>query len=272
MYIFIFLVLAMVWSLALPVCPRAEVVGHFSQVEGPVDLLKQGKLPALAPKVQDGLEPGDVVRTKTQGRAQVKFVDDSVLTIAPGSMVAIETYMYDGTTGSRKAVLQVFRGMVQTVVSRIFKTQEPDFIMKTHTAVLGVRGTKWYALLGPNISDFYNEQGRSCISNIKSEIKGEVCLNAMEFTRVGADMTPLDRKPFFQQDLLPLQRLLRSGDGTAPPPGSLGGPPPFAFLDQLGLLNPQNPAAEPQSPLFRPPSIPHRQGTGTGPYISEGPY
>jgi hypothetical protein len=259
MYIFISLVLAMVWSLALPVCPRAEVVGHLLQVEGPVDLLKQGKVPALAPKVQDGLEPGDVIRTKTKGRAQVKFVDDSVLTIAPGSMVAIETYMYDGAKGSRKAVLQVFRGMVQTVVSRIFKTQEPDFIMKTHTAVLGVRGTKWYTLLRPNISYFFNELGRSCISNSKPEIKGEVCLNAMESIGVLADVAPLDRdrKPFSQHDLVHLQRMMKTGNGTAPPPGAGGGPPPFAFLDQLGLLNPQNPAGDPQSPLFKPPCIPH---------------
>jgi hypothetical protein len=255
MYIFISILLALVWSLALPVCPRAEVVGHFSQVEGPVDLLKQGKLPALTAKTEGGLEPGDVIRTKSQGRAQVKFVDDSVLTIAPGSMVAIETYMYDGAKGERKAVLQVFRGMVQSVVSRLFKTQEPDFIMKTHTAVLGVKGTKWFALLGPNNTDFYNEAGRTWITNIKSGIMGGVLLNAMEFTRVLENQPPWAAVRFHRKKLLILKRLLKTGNGGAPPPGALGGPAPFAFLDQLRLLDPQNPATNPQGSLYRPPEL-----------------
>ena len=254
MYISI-IFLAIVCSLALPVCPRAEVVGHFLKVEGPVDLLKQGNLPPLTPKVQDGVEPGDVIRTKSQGRAQVKFVDDSLLTIAPGSRVAVETYMYDAAKGSRKVVLQVFRGMVQAVVSRIFKAQEPDFIMKTHTAVLGVRGTKWYALLGPNYTDVYNEFGRSCVRNIFPEIVGEVCLNPMEFSRVLANLTPTTNMPFQQQDLVPLNRLLNLGVDGPPPPGALGGPAPFAFFNQFGCFDPKNPAADPQSSLYRPPQL-----------------
>lgn len=248
--------LVLVLSLALSSGVRAEVVGQFLLVEGPVDLMKQDKLPAVVPKVNDGVAPGDVIRTKSQGRAQVKFVDDSVLTIAPGSRVAIETYMYDASKGTRKAVLQVFRGMVQAAVSKIIKTQEPDFIMKTHTAVLGVRGTKWFALLGPNNTDVYNESGRLGVRNLYSEIPGEVFLNAMEFSRVMAQMSPTVSVPFQQQDLLFLQRLLHNGLGGSPPPGSSGGAPPFAFLNQLGFYGPKNPVADPDSPFYRPPQLP----------------
>lgn len=238
MHLCISIFLAVIWLLILPVCPRAEVVGHFLTVEGPVDLLKQGKTPALAAKVKDGVEPGDVVRTKSQGRAQVKFVDDSVLTIAPASRVAIETYMYDAAKGARKAVLQVFRGMVQTLVTRILKTQEPDFIVKTHTAVIGVRGTKWYTLLGPNATDVYNEEGRLCIHNLLAEIGGEVCLNAMEFSRVMASLAPTAAVPFQKEDLAPLEKMLKTGNGSPPPPpGALGGPQPLAFLDQVRLFD-----------------------------------
>ncbi len=287
MQIFISILLAVVWSLAVPVCPWAEVVGHFQKVEGPVDLLKQGKLPALAPKVQDALEPGDVIRTKSQGRAQVKFVDDSVLTIAPGSRVAIETYMFDAAKGARKAVLQVFRGMVEAAVVRIFKTQEPDFIMKTHTAVLGVRGTKWYALLGPNATDVYNESGKLCVRNIFSEIVGEVCLKDMEFTRVMLNLAPTTPMPFQQNDLAPLQKLLVTGEtqgsNSRLTPGSLGGPLPFAFLDQLDLFSLRNTVSdfrngtnqpiigrdffEGRDRFFDRPGRPgiHRPGPGTGP-------
>ena len=43
MSIFVSILLALVWSLALPVPSQAEVVGRFQQVAGPVDLFKQGK-------------------------------------------------------------------------------------------------------------------------------------------------------------------------------------------------------------------------------------
>ena len=36
---------------------HAAVVGRFTQVIGQVDLLKQGTIPALAARVQDGVEP-----------------------------------------------------------------------------------------------------------------------------------------------------------------------------------------------------------------------
>lgn len=238
MSIFVSILLALVWSLALPVPSQAKVVGRFQQVAGPVDLFKQGKPPALSPKVADGVEPGDVIRTKSKGRAQVKFVDDSVLTIAPRSRVAVETYMYDAARGSRKAVLQVFRGMVQTVVNKILKTSKPNFLMKTHTAVLGVRGTRWYALLGPDATDIYTVSGRVSVRNIFAEVQGEVILNAMEFSRVMTNLAPTAAMPFKMQDLAPLEQMLQTGvSGPLPPPSAMGGPVPLAFLDRFNLFD-----------------------------------
>lgn len=44
-------------ALAVPLTAHTAVVGRFTQVSGQVDLLKQGKIPAVAVKVQDGVEP-----------------------------------------------------------------------------------------------------------------------------------------------------------------------------------------------------------------------
>ena len=74
---------------------QADVVGRLTQVEGRVDLLKGGQLPATPVKVDDGVQPGDVLRTKSLSKAQITFIDNSTLTIAPESRVAIEAYMFD---------------------------------------------------------------------------------------------------------------------------------------------------------------------------------
>ena len=70
---------------------QAEVVGRLTQVEGKVDILRGGKLPAIAVKMNDGVETGDVLRTKSQSKAQITFIDDSTLTIAPESRVGMRS-------------------------------------------------------------------------------------------------------------------------------------------------------------------------------------
>ena len=158
----------------LPGTAAAEVVGRLTQVEGQVDFLKGGKLPAAAAKLDDSVEVGDVLRTKSLSKAQVTFMDNTVITVSPESRIAIEEYMFDQAKGKRSAVLQLFQGLAQVVVSKIFKAAEPDFVVKTHTAVMGVRGTEVGIRLGPNDSTFLNFQGLTRVANIFPEVSGDL--------------------------------------------------------------------------------------------------
>ncbi|OPX21011.1 MAG: hypothetical protein BZ151_00795 [Desulfobacca sp. 4484_104] len=202
------LILILFVGLVLPLGAQAAVVGHLTQLEGRVDLLKAGKLPAIPAKIQDPVEPGDVIRTKSVSKAQVKFLDESLLTIGPSSRVAIEEYLLDMQKKERRAVLRVFQGLIHAVVNRIFKTDPPDFVLKTHTAVIGVRGTEWYAQLIPAATDVYNKMGETEVSNIYPEIKGKVILKDMEHTRVSFDLPPTLPMSIQPEDLLLMQNLL----------------------------------------------------------------
>ena len=53
-------------SLLITAAAQAAAVGRFTQVQGQVDVLHHGKIPAVAAKLSDGVEPGDVIRTKAQ--------------------------------------------------------------------------------------------------------------------------------------------------------------------------------------------------------------
>ncbi|MFZ0050202.1 MAG: FecR domain-containing protein, partial [Desulfobaccales bacterium] len=165
--------------------------------------------------------------------AEIRFVDDTVLTVAPESRVAIDEYIYDAAKSKRQATVEVFRGMVHFLVTKILQA-EPDFIMKTHTGVLGVRGTGWYAQLTALHTDIYNEQGTTEVRNIFPEVPGKVTLTGMQFTRVGFNLPPTLPLPITQQDLQQLRIQFStspsSGGGTAA--GGLGTVSPLEIMAQ----------------------------------------
>jgi hypothetical protein len=258
---FISFSLIMALALASPGGLQAAVVGKIIQVEGHVDLLKQGKMPTVPAKVDQELEQGDVIRTKSNSKAQVRFVDDTTLTLAPGTRVAIDQYLYDAEKKERQGVLQVFRGMVEAVVTKLVKAEKPDLIMKTHTAVMGVRGTKWFAVLDPTDTDVYNEEGKLEIRNILPEIVGEVVLGKMRHTRIGVDVPPTVPMTFTSDELLLLKQQLSKGTGTRAGGGfqmpSRSGQTQLSLAALNAVYNPMvNPVNDPRTVTFAvPPTI-----------------
>ncbi len=254
--------------LLVPWVARAAVVGRFVKVEGYVDLLKQGKLPAVPVKAQDGVEPGDVIRTKSKAKVQVQFVDDTFLTIAPESRVAIADYVFDPVSRERRAVLKVFRGLTHTVVKRLLDVQEPDFTIQTHTAIIGVRGTEWYSLLKPNATYAYLLYGLLSVGSSDPKIPALMMLRAGQFTQVPLDKAPLPARPFTPADLEMLKKLMDSGvpqTAMFEPPG--GGPASPASLPATKMPMPQDqekgvPIAIP--PIYSPdyPSSPSSPQSG----------
>ena len=149
---------------------QADAVGRLTQVEGRVDILRGGQLPAIPVKVNDGVQTGDVLRTKSMSKAQITFIDNSTLTISPESRVGIEAYMFDSAQNKRNAVVQLFQGLAQVAVSKIFKAAEPDFVVKTQTAIMGVRGTDFGVRIYPNSSDILNFEGLLQVGNILPDV------------------------------------------------------------------------------------------------------
>jgi hypothetical protein len=198
-------------ALAAPLTAHAAVVGRFTLITGQVDVLKGGKVPAIAVKVQDGVEPGDVIRTKTMSKAQLAMVDASVITLAPESRLAIADYQYQPDRGERRAVLRLFRGLVHTAVNRIIKTEEPDFIMETHTATIGVRGTDWYTLLGPNSTGVYLPRGILGVSSNLPTVLALLRLQSGQFTQILQGRQPSLPQALTPEILRMLERLMDTG-------------------------------------------------------------
>lgn len=203
--------MALLLSLMIAAGAQAAVVGHFTSVEGQVDILKQGKVPGMAAKVDDGVEPGDVIRTKTKAKAQVKFVDDSQVTMAPESRMAVADFSFDAEKGERRAVLRFFKGVMHTVVTRILKAQEPDFLMETHTSVMGVRGTEIYTVLLPSTTGAYLIDGLLEVRSGNPQIQGIQLLKQLEFSTIPLGLPPRMPKAIGPAMLGMLKNLLNTG-------------------------------------------------------------
>jgi hypothetical protein len=100
---------------------------------------------------------------------------------------------------------------VHTVVNRIIKTEEPDFIMETHTATIGVRGTDWYTLLGPNSTGVYLPNGILSVSSNLPAVKGSIRLPGKHFTHVLQGLPPSVPQPLTPEILRMLEKLMDTG-------------------------------------------------------------
>ena len=108
-------------------------------------------------------------------------------------------------------MLRLFRGLVHTVVNRIIKTEEPDFLMETHTATIGVRGTNWYTLLGPNSTGVYLPGGILGVSSNLPTVPGLVRLQSGQFTQVLQGLPPSLPQTLTPEILKMLEKLMDTG-------------------------------------------------------------
>ncbi len=223
---------------------QAAEVGRFTQVEGQVELLKAGQAPAVPATVQAPVEEKDVIKTGPESRAQLRFLDDTTLSVAPLSQITVEAYMYDAQQGKRQSRIKVAQGLVQAVVSKIFKAPEPDFLIKTQTAVMGVRGTEFYVLVVENAespgasgsvpdlskappaggpegqptpvsTDVFVKSGRVEMSSSNPAIKGTVLLGPLQSTRIAFNRPPGPRLALAPKDFLRLRSSMVTGVSRA---------------------------------------------------------
>jgi hypothetical protein len=85
---------------------------------------------------------GDVIATGRDGSAGVTFNDDSLLSVGPDSVLAIDRFAFDSTTNQGAFDTSLRKGTLSVVSGKIAK-QSPDAMrVKTPTAILGARGTE----------------------------------------------------------------------------------------------------------------------------------
>jgi hypothetical protein len=83
----------------------------------------------------------DVLRTGADGQLAVMLKDETRVSLAPGSEVALATFTYVPSENRLGLVLRVARGALSYVSGRIARLLPESVRLETPTAVIGVRGT-----------------------------------------------------------------------------------------------------------------------------------
>ncbi|MDH3393460.1 MAG: FecR family protein, partial [Desulfobulbaceae bacterium] len=117
-------------------------VGIFTQFEG---IVRATRFTTRDSVEVSGSEPvlfKDVIETDEESRVMLRFDDMSVLTLGEESIVEINEMIYDPKKNTRNTLVKLVRGKLRVKASKI-ATENPNFEVRTPTAVIGVRGTEF---------------------------------------------------------------------------------------------------------------------------------
>jgi hypothetical protein len=142
--------LALALALVAPVTVGAAGdVGRVKVVKGSVTIERGGaRLPAT---VGLRLQQGDVIVTGRDGSAGLTFNDDSLVSVGPDSVLAVDHFAFDSTTHAGRFDTSLRQGTLAAVSGKIAK-QSPDAMkVRTPATILGVRGTEFVVRVAPAV-------------------------------------------------------------------------------------------------------------------------
>ncbi|PYN45894.1 MAG: hypothetical protein DME00_20740 [Candidatus Rokuibacteriota bacterium] len=138
--------LPMVLVVAVAVA-AAEDAGQIKVSKGSAQIERSGqKLPASVGHV---VQQGDVVITGSDGSVGITFRDNSLVSIGPDSVLAIDRFVFNSTTHQGNFDSTLKQGTLAVVSGKLAKQSPEAMKVKTPAAILGVRGTEFLVRTGP---------------------------------------------------------------------------------------------------------------------------
>jgi hypothetical protein len=123
----------------------AQVAGTVTHLSGPLIAKKpDGTVKVLSTKSK--VEEGDTLITEKDTYARIKFVDDSEMTLRPGTQMKIDSFSFDEDKPENdSAAFNLVKGGLRAITGTLGKRNKERFGMNTPTATIGIRGTIFIA-------------------------------------------------------------------------------------------------------------------------------
>ena len=138
---------AMLWLVLMSISLHAfaQVAGTVTQLSGPMMAKKaDGKIKVLSLKSE--VEAGDTLVTEKNTYALVKFIDNSEITLKPGTTFVVEQFAYQAEQPENdRASFKLVKGGLRSLSGLLGKRNKEKFSLKTPVATIGIRGTYFTA-------------------------------------------------------------------------------------------------------------------------------
>jgi len=113
-------------------------VAQISALKGDVKIIKNDKTEVKA-TLETKLDKTDIIKTDKNGKLQLIFKDNTVITIGRNSEVKIENYIFEDKNPT--ATFRLKHGIMKTLTGKIGKIAPKRFKVLTKNASIGIRGT-----------------------------------------------------------------------------------------------------------------------------------
>ncbi|MCR6629885.1 MAG: FecR domain-containing protein [Magnetospirillum sp.] len=127
-----------------PVAPAVaedNLIGQAKNVAGAVFVERAGS--RLPLKAGDRLALTDTVITGNDGSAGITFADNSMMSLGPDTVLALERFQFNSTTNEGVFASRLRSGTLAVKSGKIVQQTPEAMTIRTPAAVLGVRGTEF---------------------------------------------------------------------------------------------------------------------------------
>ena len=138
-FLFLLIFLACFCLLPSSALSANEAVGKVVTLAGVVHLEREGKTWQV--QVGEEIHLRDLLKTEQDSRAEILFVDESRVRVAPSSDLEITEYLYEPEQKKRKSTLSLWSGKARFIVNKLADFVQKDFEVQTPSGTAGVRGT-----------------------------------------------------------------------------------------------------------------------------------
>lgn len=123
-------------------CASAQdYAGVVKTAKGTVSAERGAMRVPLAPGAR--VNQGDRIVTGNDGYVGITMRDDTLLTLGPGGVLALDTFGFDPKTHEGNFLASLTKGVLSVVTGLIARRSPDSFVVKTRISTMGVRGTEF---------------------------------------------------------------------------------------------------------------------------------
>ena len=121
-------------------------IGQIKKVAGDATIMRGGE--RLRATVGGPVYEKDVIDTGSDGTIGITFTDNTVMSAGPNSEVSLADYRFDSNNYNGEMLTDMRKGTLSVVSGDIARSSPGAMKVKTPTAILGVRGTRFLVRVG----------------------------------------------------------------------------------------------------------------------------